>query len=189
MTFSILKISKWLLLLFVSVFCLTFIEADTKLHQALNYQFEQHRKIVDRMRVVDQKQLTCMAKNIFFEANSESDIGKIAVGLVVLNRVKHGFANTPCDVIYQASVVERNDEQVKVCQFSWVCDDIKTPSRSNPHYRQAEKIAKELLVGLHRGVVPSNTLFFHSISINPQWNHRVVATIGNHVFYSKQKAK
>jgi spore germination cell wall hydrolase CwlJ-like protein len=78
-------------------------------------------------KVVDPKQLACMAKNIFYEAGNESIMGQAAVARVVLNRVSHGFAKTPCAVVYQAHTVEKviDEETVKVklCQFSWVCED------------------------------------------------------------------
>ena len=79
-----------------------------------------------------------MAKNIYFEAKSESFAGQAAVALVVLNRVKHkAFPSTICEVIYEGPLYEswktrqipdlpqelrtyypRRDR----CQFSWYCD-------------------------------------------------------------------
>ena len=58
---------------------------------------------------VDLKQLACLAKNIFYEASNESMLGQAAVARVVLNRVAHGFARTPCAVVYQSTMVERED--------------------------------------------------------------------------------
>ena len=51
------------------------------------------------VKVIDPKQLACMAKNIFYEAGNESIMGQAAVARVVLNRINHGFAKTPCAVI------------------------------------------------------------------------------------------
>jgi spore germination cell wall hydrolase CwlJ-like protein len=67
-------------------------------------------------KVVDPKQLTCMAKNIFYEAGSESLNGQAAVARVVMNRIAHGFGKDPCAVIYQASHVDKliDDEMQKV---------------------------------------------------------------------------
>ena len=56
-------------------------------------------------KVVDPKQLACMAKNIFYEAGSESLNGQAAVARVVMNRIAHGFGKNPCAVIYQVSVM------------------------------------------------------------------------------------
>jgi spore germination cell wall hydrolase CwlJ-like protein len=52
-------------------------------------------------KVVDHKQLQCLADNIYFEAGGESTEGKAAVARVVLNRISHGYGSTPCQVVYQ----------------------------------------------------------------------------------------
>ena len=45
----------------------------------------------------------CLAKNIYFEAGNQPVAGKVAVSLVVLNRVEHhAYPDNVCDVIYQA---------------------------------------------------------------------------------------
>ena len=51
--------------------------------------------------------IECMAKNIYFEAKSQSLVGQLAVGLVVLNRVKSKhFPDDVCEVVYQGPVKE-----------------------------------------------------------------------------------
>jgi spore germination cell wall hydrolase CwlJ-like protein len=46
------------------------------------------------------RDLKCMAQNIFFEAGTESMLGKIAVGQVTVNRVKIGhWGETVCEVV------------------------------------------------------------------------------------------
>ena len=48
------------------------------------------------------KQLSCLQKNIYFEAAVESTAGKLAVAHVTYNRVKNKeFPSTFCDVIYE----------------------------------------------------------------------------------------
>ena len=54
-------------------------------------------------RSVDIRQLQCLADNIYYEAKGESDLGKIAVARVVMNRVDAGFEKDPCAVIYQGA--------------------------------------------------------------------------------------
>lgn len=152
-------------------------------------------EVVKVAKTVDPKQLTCMAKNIFYEASGESIHGQAAVARVVLNRVTHGFASSPCNVIYQASYVEReNDEgeiqKVKLCQFSWVCEDKNEPNKNNPKYIQAKNIAYEVMAyDAYAEVVPKSTLFFHNLSVSPSWPYQQVKKIGNHIFYSKEKKK
>ena len=66
----------------------------------------------EKQRVL--REVDCLAKNIYFEAGSESRAGKIAVAEVTMNRVKsREFPRSVCGVVYQKS---RN-----ICQFSWVC--------------------------------------------------------------------
>ena len=57
-------------------------------------------EITANLKKIDMKQVACMAKNIFYEAGSETLPGQAAVARVVINRVNHGFAETPCKVIY-----------------------------------------------------------------------------------------
>jgi spore germination cell wall hydrolase CwlJ-like protein len=129
-------------------------------------------------------QLKCMAKNIFYEASGESLLGQAAVARVVMNRVAYGFANNPCNVVYQKTKI--NDRII--CQFSWVCENKPEPNKNNWNYKVAEQVAYEVMVlGKHKDVVPKSTLFFHSINIDPLWPYKQVATIGGHVFYSKTK--
>ena len=133
---------------------------------------------------VDAKQLACMAKNIFYEAGSESIKGQAAVAVVVMNRVNHGFANNPCNVVYQKITVE---DRI-VCQFSWVCEGKGEPNKNSYRYKVAEQIAYEVMyLGMHKDVVPKSALFFHSVNIDPLWPYKKVATIGGHIFYSKNK--
>lgn len=141
---------------------------------------------------VDSKQLACMAKNIFYEAGGESIIGQAAVARVVMNRVNHGFAKSPCGVIYQTTHVERINEQglmrqAKLCQFSWVCEGKTEPNKNNQRYKQAQQVAYEVMVNdRYKEVVPKTALFFHNVNVDPMWPYKQVKKIGNHIFYSKQ---
>lgn len=138
------------------------------------------------LKKVDMKQIACMARNIYYEAGAEAMPGQAAVARVVMNRVNHGFAETPCKVIYQKTTINENI----VCQFSWVCEDKTDPSKSNPKYKRALQVAYEVMVfDMYKNVVPKSALFFHSIHIDPLWPYKQVARIGNHIFYSKQKVK
>ena len=139
---------------------------------------------------VNLEHLRCLATNIYHEAASEPYMGQVAVARVVMNRIKHGFASNPCKVIYQALQVpdpENPEKTRKVCQFSWVCEGKTEPTR-NAAYRQAEEIARKVLVeDKYNDQIPSNILFFHNATVNPNWAYRKVMTIGNHTFYSKER--
>lgn len=153
---------------------------------------EQEEVVVKK---VDPKQIQCMADNIYFEAGGESTEGKAAVARVVLNRVNHGFANTPCKVVYQSTHVKQtNDDDetfwVKVCQFSWVCEGKGNPNRNSHRYQMSLQVAKDvLLYDKYKDVIPKTVLFFHNTSVVNNYPHIVVKQIGNHIFYTKKHGK
>lgn len=150
-------------------------------------------KVVKVAKKVDPKQLACLAKNIYFEANGESLQGQAAVARVVVNRITHGFGSNPCNVIYQSTIVQKETDEgesqkVKLCQFSWVCENKTEPNKNNPKYVQASQIAYDVLAyDAYNDVVPKSTLFFHNTTVQPSWPYQQVKTIGNHIFYSNKK--
>lgn len=141
---------------------------------------------------VDNKQLQCLADNIYYEAGGEPLEGKAAVARVVLNRISHGFATTPCKVVYQTTTVKQTNQDdetfwVKVCQFSWVCEGKGNPNRNTHRYQTSLQIAKDvLLYDKYKEVIPKTVLFFHNTSYTNNFPHEVVARIGNHIFYKKK---
>ena len=134
------------------------------------------------------EQIKCMAHNIYHEAGGEPYMGQVAVARVVMNRVNHGFAASPCQVIYQTHKrVDPNSEKSVIrCQFSWVCQGKIVSNTDSDRYKTAEEIA-ELVIKEDKWKedIPENILFFHSKSVNPRWNYRKTLEIGNHMFYAK----
>ncbi len=125
---------------------------------------------------IDQKELMCLARNIFYESANEPERGKIAVGIVTLNRMEHpSFPKTICEVVKQKTVLERprivrtvqeittgwgpwkNTEQrveqktvidkIVVCQFSWVCAFTKKIKETDERWQESLAVARNLLVG------------------------------------------
>ena len=133
-----------------------------------------------------EKQLDCMAMNIYREAGYEPFEGKVAVAQVVMNRVKAGqFGNEVCGVIYQKSVIM---DRV-VCQFSWYCDSAaRTRPINNAAYTESYEVAKKVLLEGFQLSVLKEALFYHADYVNPRWNLEKIGKIGQHVFY-KPKAK
>lgn len=175
----------------VLVFGIVLVNIDNHVEEAT----ETVEEVVKVAKVVDPKQLACMAKNIFYEANGEPIHGQAAVARVVLNRIKHGFGSNPCNVIYQANYIEKQNEEgdtykQKVCQFSWVCEGKGEPNKNSPGYIQAKAIAYDVLAyDAYEDVVPKSTLFFHNLTVTPSWPYQHAKKIGNHIFYSKGKRK
>lgn len=128
-----------------------------------------------------ERQLSCLSKNIYYEAGGEPFEGKVAVAQVTLNRVNSGkFPNDICKTIYQKNMVY---EKV-ICQFSWACDrDTGARPPNNASYKESVEVAKKVLLEDFRLPALKDALYFHGDYINPGWKREKVAKIGRHIFY------
>ena len=128
-----------------------------------------------------ERQLGCLAKNIYYEAGSEPFEGKIAVAQVTMNRVASSqFPGDVCKVIYQKNIFY---ERI-VCQFSWVCDRevvFKPTNRAN--YNESMIAAQKVLLEEFRLPSLTSALYYHADYVNPGWKKEKVAKIGHHIFY------
>jgi len=132
------------------------------------------------------KQVDCLAKNIYYESGNEKYEGKLAVAQVTMNRVNSGkFPSDICSVVYQKTT----DQQLKtVCQFSWTCMVKEMVIKDKYMWEESVNIAKRALTEpyVHDIIAQSNALFFHAVYVKPNWsNTKVIKQIGNHIFYSK----
>lgn len=148
------------------------------------------QQVVKNVKTINPRHLRCLADNIYWEAKNENYQGKLAVARVVMNRIKHGFGSDPCSVIYASSIKTFTDDTIqRICQFSWVCEGKSNPP-NNTHYAQSEEIARLVLLdNLGVEMFPNNMLYFHSITVDPQWPYKKLKQIGNHIFYSNIKKK
>jgi spore germination cell wall hydrolase CwlJ-like protein len=136
------------------------------------------RKIkTQNIHLANNRELKCLADNIYYEAGNQSTTGKLAVAAVTINRVKSPkFPKSVCSVVYQKTR--------GTCQFSWVCEG-KKRVRSQQQYAESRKVAeKVLLSGANHGIFGRNVLFYHADYVNPGWNLRRVTKIGDHIFYA-----
>ena len=137
------------------------------------------------------KQLTCLAKNIYFEARNEPFAGQFAVALVTLNRVNDAaFPDTICDVVYQGIHTADGFPKRDRCQFSWYCDGASDEVRNLKSYDKTQKIAN--LAMLQYSKIKSEGLdytegarYYHTYEISPRWSRTFpkVGRIGDHIFY------
>jgi len=134
-----------------------------------------------------ERQLKCMADNIYYEAAMEPAEGKIAVGQVVMNRVDHpAFPKDPCQVIYQRNLVY----QTTVCQFTWLCDGSVGRRPVHPRlYEESMEAAKKVLLEGFRLPSLQGALFYHADYVNPRWGKVQVAKIGRHIFYKQPEKR
>lgn len=145
------------------------------------------------------RDVECMARNIFYEAGSEPTEGKIAVGIVTLNRTQDGrFGKSVCDVVTARTVVVKNQtitknevvkvgffgrpemtekkevvaQAVPVCQFSWTCSGYaKKPKSDDQRWIESQEIAQKLADGEYQEYQAkyAKALFFHNTAVRPIW--------------------
>lgn len=127
---------------------------------------------------VAQKEVKCLAENVYFESAHEPDQGKMAVAFVTLNRTRHkDFPSTVCEVVTQKTK--------STCQFSWFClVKDKTP-RNDEIFQKILDMASFVYVNYDKIDDPtSGALFYHADYVNPRWkNLNHITTIGRHIFY------
>jgi len=155
-------------------------------YKAVDYKLETLK--ASRMTVspvtadMRQKQLDCLARNIYHEAGYEPFEGKVAVAQVTINRAESGeFPSDICQVVHQKNIVY---EKV-LCQFSWYCDSASLKKPMNgPVYTESMEVAKKVLLEGFRLPSVKNALYFHGDYVNPKWGKKPVAKIGRHIFYN-----
>ena len=143
--------------------------------------------------------LECLAKNIYYEAASESTEGKVAVGLVTINRSNSGqYPNSICGVVNQRTdysvaktvtktktvtegkifkttkeVSETTTKWVKhsVCQFSWRCENVRAIRKNDTRWDDSLAVAQELLEGGYEEFRHKykNAMYFHERHVKPSW--------------------
>jgi spore germination cell wall hydrolase CwlJ-like protein len=145
------------------------------------------------------KDVECLARNIFYESGGEPTEGKIAVGIVTINRAQDPrFGKSVCEVVKARTVVvktrevkktevvrvgyfgrpepvtstQKVTEQIQVCQFSWVCAGYaRKPKPDDERWLESKAIAE----GIARGEYDNyrdkygTALFFHNTGVRPLW--------------------
>lgn len=168
-----------LLSVFFSAFVLMLSMINIDLHGILPFKTS-----YDSLSKDTQKQVTCLAENIYFEAAHEPKEGKMAVAFVTINRVLTGkYADTICDVVHQKTE--------GTCQFSWFCDrtftDRRLTIKGTPLYNEIRELATNVVVNYERMTdVTSGATFYHADYVRPGWKLDKVDQIGRHIFYKRK---
>jgi len=135
------------------------------------------------------KEEKCLTEAIYYEAGNQSEIGKEAVALVVLNRVgAHKRPKTICGVIAQAHVVDDR----KICQFSFWCSPKYKPNKEQ--WNESQKIAHRVLQSYWKRDILSqyqSALYYHADYVHPKWRKSKVflGKIDRHLFYGEQRER
>ena len=130
-----------------------------------------------------EKDLNCLALNIYREAGNEPFEGKVGVAQVTLNRTKNpDFPNTVCGVVYQKNKFIGR----VVCQFSWYCDSRhRTRPVDQESYEESYKVAKMVYVEGFKLEKLKDAMYYHADYVNPQWGKEKITKIGRHIFYKE----
>jgi spore germination cell wall hydrolase CwlJ-like protein len=178
----------WVTLLIFSLLALLLIivykSADNKYKDildkidAMNGKVSLHIPIKSNEKITHGKlDMFCLSKNIFYEAATESYIGKLAVAQVTINRLKSGtWGNTICDVVYHRG------------QFSWTYDQGKrwTKPPKGELWVESQRVAEEVLKKSIRLRGMEDVYYYHADYVKPRWAHERyrVVKIGAHIFYT-----
>ena len=132
-----------------------------------------------RRRPASIEELICLADVMYFEARGEGEVGRHAVAVTVLNRVRSKrFPNTIC------GVVKQGEGELHKCQFSYYCDGHPERIHELRAYREIKETARRIL---ESGTIDrtGGATYFHSVAVSPSWakHMQLTAKIGQHVFY------
>ena len=139
------------------------------------------QKVIAERRLQN-AEMECLARAVYFEARSETELGQLAVAKVILNRVKDpGYPKTICGVVYQGSG-SRNS-----CQFSFACDGLPDDVKSATAWANAKRIAQKAIGGDASLAAIGNATNYHADYVRPAWARtmRRLIQIGHHVFYQE----
>jgi spore germination cell wall hydrolase CwlJ-like protein len=127
------------------------------------------------------REKNCLTTAIYHEARGESAIGQKAVAEVIIARTRvPGRPRSICGVVYEGS------HRKTGCQFSFTCDGISDRVRDWGSWREAQKIAVNVMrTGGKDNPVAGGATFYHADYVSPRWASRMVkvAEIGTHIFY------
>lgn len=141
--------------------------------------------------VQNEEQVTCLAKNIYFEAATQSTAGKLAVAFVTKNRVdSQHFPNSFCDVIYEGLHWASGHPKRDRCQFSWYCDGMGDVPREGNGWRNSQSIAKWFYDHKDRLMdITDGATHYHAnwMLKFPKWSskYKKNVTIDDHIFYKR----
>lgn len=133
------------------------------------------------------KEVECLAKNIYFEAGNQDIQGQIAVGMVTINRVKSSkHPNSICEVVWRKL---KNKRGKYVAHFSWTLDGKPDVPPELDVYENTIILAKAMIAERSLNNFVDNTngsTHYHAHYVTPWWSSKLSHTlvVGDHLFYS-----
>jgi spore germination cell wall hydrolase CwlJ-like protein len=159
---------------------LTFSPPTAKIEQSYRLKRGDQQKVIAERRVRLAEE-NCLARAIYFEARSETELGQLAVARVILNRTKNpDYPKSICGVVYQGSGTRNS------CQFSFACDGLPDDVRQPAAWANSKRIASMAIDGDQSIRAIGSATNYHADYVNPRWakNMKRLIKIGHHIFYS-----
>ena len=125
---------------------------------------------------------SCLARAIYFEARSESQLGQLAVATVILNRSKAtNYPSSICGVVYQGA------SRPNACQFSFACDGLSDMPETGRAWEAALAVTALALSDDQPVRSVAAATFYHADYVTPGWSKSMnrLTKIGRHIFYSQ----
>ncbi|HUJ87210.1 MAG TPA: cell wall hydrolase [Burkholderiales bacterium] len=148
----------------------------------LQATFAYRDEVRERALQVSRQELTCLARNVYFEARGEPEAGQYAVAEVTMNRKASArYPESVCAVVYQ-----KNWDALRgrfVGAFSWT-ELGALPEPRGEDWQRALKVAQDVYYG-RRPLQLQGAMYYHATGITPAWakEKKLVARIGAHAFY------
>ena len=148
------------------------------------------------------RDMNCLARNIYYEAANEPEEGKVAVGMVTINRVKDPhYADSVCRVVHEHVVyrvvhtvmrtvlistgwfgIEHKEKipqkkvvKVAVCQFSWYCGHKHKIRADDERWIDSKAVAEKLLNNGYPQLRKkyATAMYYHNIHVRPRWSRHM----------------
>jgi N-acetylmuramoyl-L-alanine amidase len=130
--------------------------------------------------VPEERDIVCLALNIYHEARNQPFEGQLAVAHVTLNRMEDSLGSASiCDVVFRGR------------HFSWTSDPAKRrvkSARETAAWETAQRVARMAIEDRDADPVGGST-FFHATWVQPDWASAFVRVrqIGDHIFYARSR--
>jgi Cell Wall Hydrolase len=142
---------------------------------------QQQKQVILARRNERLRQESCLARAVYFEARSETELGQLAVARVILNRVRDAnYPNTVCKVVYQGS------DKARSCQFSFACDGAPDTPKAGDAWTEAKNVARRAMSTTNQVQIISTATHYHADYVKPRWSDSLkrLIKIGHHIFYA-----
>jgi hypothetical protein len=151
-----------------------------KLESTYKMKRQEKKKAIAQKRVKLAEE-NCLARAIYFEARSESELGQLAVAKVIMNRTRDpNYPKTICGVVYQGS------DRRNSCQFSFACDGLPDEIKNREAWNRSKRVAHKAMAGDQSIKAIAAATNYHADYVQPKWARSMkrLIKIGRHVFYS-----